>query len=44
MINLKNILKEVTSVLEVNDIEIYIVCWGGRGGGGLIKIPSSDHL
>ena len=44
LINLKNILKEVTSVLEDNGIELNIDSWGGRGKKKIIKIPSSGHL
>ena len=31
VIKLKNIMKELTSVLEYNEIEMDIVCWGSRG-------------
>ena len=31
MIKLKNITKELTYVLEDNEIEMNIVCWGGCG-------------
>ena len=31
VLKLKNIMRELTSILEDNDIEIDIVCWGGRG-------------
>ena len=44
MIKLKNIMKELTCVLEDNEIEMDIIYWGGCGGGELIKIPSLDHL
>ena len=44
VIKLKNILKEVTSVLEYNGIELNIDSWGGRGKKKIIKIPSSAHL
>ena len=41
---LKNMIKESTFVLEDNEIEMDIECWGGRGHRKLIKIPSSGHL
>ena len=44
MIKLNNILKEVTSVLDDNGIELNIDSWGGRGKNKFIKIPSSGHL
>ena len=44
MIKLKNILKEVTSVLEDNGIGLNIDSWGGRGKNKIIKIPSSGYL
>ena len=44
MIKLKNILKEVTSVLEDNGIGLNIDSWGGRGKNKIIKMPSSSHL
>ena len=37
MIKLKNILKEVTSVLEDNGIELNIDSWGGRGKNKSLK-------
>ena len=43
LIKLKSIMKEVTCVLEDNEIEISIDSWGGCGTKK-IKIPSSDHL
>ena len=43
MIKLMNIMKELTCVLEDNEIEMDIVCWSGRWKK-LIKIPSSGHL
>ena len=43
MIKLKNIMKELTCTLEDNEIEMNIVCWGGRGKK-IIKILSSGHL
>ena len=43
VIRLKNILKEFTSVLEGNGIELNIDSWGGRGKKKIIKIPSSGH-
>ena len=41
---LKNILKEVTCVLEDNGIEMNIDSCGGRGTMKIIKIPSSSYL
>ena len=37
-------MKELTCVLEGNEIEMDIECWSGRGIRKLIKIPSSGHL
>ena len=37
-------MKECTCVLEDNEIEMDIECWGGRGNRKLNKIPSSGHL
>ena len=31
LIKLNNIMKELTNVLEDNDVEMDIVCWGDRG-------------
>ena len=42
-VKLKNIMKEVTSVLEYNEIEMDIDCWGGRNFF-LIKISPSGNL
>ena len=44
LIELKNMMKELTCVLEDNEIEMDIECWGGHGNRKLIKISSSDHL
>ena len=44
VIKLKNILKEVTSVLEDNGIELNINSWDGCGRKKIINIPSSGHL
>ena len=40
MIKLNNILKELTCGLEDNEIEMDIVCWGGRGN----KKNVENHL
>ena len=37
-------MKELTCVLEDNEIEMNIVCQGDRGNKKLIKIPPSSHL
>ena len=37
-------MKEMTCVLEDNEIEMDIVCWGGSGNNKIIKIPSPDPL
>ena len=37
-------MKELTCVLEYNEIEMDIECQGGRGNRKVIKIPSSSHL
>ena len=37
-------MKELTCVLEDNEIKMDIECWGGRGNRKLIKTPSSGHL
>ena len=42
MINLKNLVKEITSIIEDNDIEMDIYYWGGHGNK--IKIPSTGNL
>ena len=44
LIKIKNMMKELTCILEDNEIEMNIECWGGRGNRKLIKIPSSGHL
>ena len=44
VIKLKNTLKEVTSVLEGNGIELNIDSWSGRGKHKIIKILSSGYL
>ena len=44
VIKLKNIMKELTCVLEVNEIEMNIECWGSRINRKVIKTSSSDHL
>ena len=40
----KEYLKEVTSILEDNEIELNINSWDSRGKKKIIKIPSSGHL
>ena len=37
-------MKELTCVLEDNEIKMDFVCWGGRGNKKLIKIQFSDRL
>ena len=37
-------MKELSCVLEDNEIEMDIVCWGGSGNNKIIKIPSPDPL
>ena len=44
LIKINNMMKELTCVLEDNEIEMNIKCWGGRVNKKLIKIPSSGHL
>ena len=44
VIKLKNILKEFTSVVDDNGVELNIDSLGGRGKKKIIKIPSSGHL
>ena len=44
VIKLKDIMKELTCVLEENRIEMNIVCLGGCGNKKLIKIPTLGHL
>ena len=39
----KSIMKELMCVVEDNEIEMNIVCWGGRGKK-IINIPFSGHL
>ena len=43
-IKLNDIMNELTCVLEYNEIEMDIVCWGGRGNKKIIKIPYFGHL
>ena len=44
LIKINNMMKELTCILEDNEIEMNIECWGDRGNRKLIKIPSSGHL
>ena len=37
-------MKELICVLKDNEIEMYIVCWGGRGKNITIKIQPSGRL
>ena len=44
MIKLKNVMKQLNSVLEDNNIGMDIVCQGGRAKKKLMKVPSTGHL
>ena len=44
VLNLKNVLSEVSCVLTDNNISMNLEKWDGRGKKELIQIPSVGHL